>query len=119
MNIVFYVLLGLAAGILSGIFGIGGGIVLIPALIYFFGLSQHMAQGTTLALMIPPVGILAALTYYKQGYVNLTIAIFVCIGFLLGGYFGSKIAISISSVHLRKLFAALLFLTSLHMMFTK
>jgi uncharacterized membrane protein YfcA len=70
----FYVLLGLVAGVLSGLIGIGGGVIIVPALIFLFGLSQHEAQGTTLALLIPPVGILAAWTYYKQGYVNLEIA---------------------------------------------
>lgn len=69
-----YILLGLVAGILSGLIGIGGGIIIIPVLVFIFGFSQHMAQGTTLALLVPPIGILAALMYYKQGYVDVKVA---------------------------------------------
>jgi hypothetical protein len=83
-----YVLLGLVAGVLSGIIGIGGGVIIVPVLVFLFGLSQHQAQGTTLALLVPPIGILAAWTYYKAGYVNLEIAAFVCVGFVLGGITG-------------------------------
>ena len=81
MNISLYLLLGLVAGILSGLIGIGGGTIIVPALIFLFGFSQHLAQGTTLALLVPPIGILAAWTYYKQGYVDLHIAALICLGF--------------------------------------
>ena len=114
-----YILLGLFAGTLSGLIGIGGGIIIIPALILLFGLSQHQAQGTTLALMVPPVGILAAWTYYKQGYVDLPIAAFICIGFLLGGLIGAKIAITLSNVVLEKIFGVSLLLISIKMIFFK
>ena len=77
-----FVVLGLAAGVLSGLFGIGGGLLIIPVLIYFFGMSQHLAQGTTLALMIPPIGLFAAWAYYKQGNVHLAAAAFICLGFV-------------------------------------
>jgi uncharacterized membrane protein YfcA len=119
MNITGYLALGLAAGVLSGFFGIGGGIIIIPALIYFFGLSQHQAQGTTLALMVPPIGILAAWTYYKHGYVNLSIAAFVCLGFVVGGLLGSKVAVGISPVLLKRIFGIFLFVVSLQMIFKK
>ena len=76
-NILFYLFLGLLAGALSGLIGIGGGIIIVPALVFLFGLSQHHAQGTTLALLVPPIGILAAWTYYKQGDVDLKIAAFI------------------------------------------
>jgi uncharacterized protein len=69
--IILYVILGLAAGIFSGLIGIGGGIIIIPALVFLFGFSQHQAQGTTLALLVPPIGLLAAWMYYTQGYVNM------------------------------------------------
>ena len=82
-------LLGLAAGALSGLIGIGGGVIIVPALILLSGLSQHQAQGTTLALLIPPVGILAVWTYYKQGFVNLEIAA-TCVWVSLGGFFRSQ-----------------------------
>lgn len=112
-------LLGLVAGILSGLIGIGGGVIIVPALIFLFGLSQHQAQGTTLALLVPPIGILAAWTYYQQGYVNLEIAAFVCLGFFLGGLVGAKIATNLSSVVLEKVFGIALLLIALKMIFTK
>ncbi len=88
------------------------------ALLYIlFGLSQHQAQGTTLALMVPPVGILAAWTYYKNGYVDLPIAAFICIGFLFGGFIGAKMAITLSNVVLEKIFGIALLLISIKMVF--
>ncbi len=119
INIIIYVLLGLTAGVISGLIGIGGGVVIVPALIYLFGLSQHQAQGTTLALLVPPIGLLAAWTYYRQGYVNLTIALFVCMGFFVGGLLGARIATGLSNEILRKVFGVALLLIGLHMVFTK
>ena len=87
MNIAAYLLTGLIAGAASGFFGIGGGIILVPIMVLIFGLTQHQAQGTTLALMIPPIGILAALKYYHAGNVNLKMAAFICLGFLGLGFF--------------------------------
>jgi uncharacterized membrane protein YfcA len=118
-NTVLYVLLGLAAGALSGLIGIGGGVIIVPALILFFGLSQHEAQGTTLALLIPPVGILAVWTYYKQGYVNLGIAGYMCVGFLVGSFLGAKMATNISNVVLEKIFGVALLLIAVKMLLTK
>lgn len=118
-NILLYVLLGLTAGVLSGLIGIGGGVIIVPALIIFFGLSQHQAQGTTLALLIPPVGILAAWTYYKQGYVNLEIAGFMCIGFLVGSFLGAKMATTLSNIVLERIFGVALLLIAFKMLFTK
>lgn len=117
MTVLLYSLLGIVAGTLSGLIGIGGGIIIIPALIFLFGLSQQEAQGTTLALMIPPIGLLAALQYYQQGYVNLKIAAFICIGFFLGGWLGAKFATSLSTVVLEKIFGASLLLISLKILF--
>ncbi len=117
--IILYILVGLTAGILSGLMGIGGGIIIIPALVYIFGLTQQNAQGTTLALMVPPIGLLAAWTYYKQGQVNIPIAIFVCIGFFAGGFFGAKLALHLSNQILQKMFGALLLAVSLKMLFFK
>ncbi len=77
MNILCYLILGSVAGALSGALGIGGGIIIVPSLVLLFGLSQHTAQGTTLALMVPPIGLLAAWTYYKQGFVDIKIAAFI------------------------------------------
>ena len=118
-NILLYLLLGLVAGILSGLIGIGGATIVIPALVLMFGLSQHMAQGTTLALMVPPIGILAAWTYYQKGLVDLKIAGFVCLGFLLGGLIGAKLAIGIPEQILKKMFGIFLLSVSLRMIFFK
>jgi len=119
VNISLYIVLGLAAGVLSGLLGIGGGVIIIPALILLFGLSQQQAQGTTLALMVPPIGILAAWVYYKQGYVDLKIAAFVCLGFLIGGFFGAKLATALPTSILQKVFGMALLLTAIYMIFRK
>ena len=119
MIIFLYLLIGVIAGISGGLFGIGGGLIIIPALIYFCHLTQHQAQGTTLAIMIPPIGILAAWVYYKNGHVDLKIAAFVCIGFIIGGFFGAKAAQLFSNDLLRKLFGILMLLASLDMIFSK
>ena len=116
-DIVLYLFLGLVAGVFSGLIGVGGGIIIVPALILLFGMSQHQAQGTTLALLVPPIGLLAAWTYYKQGYVDLRIAAFICIGFFLGGFLGAKLATGLSSQVLEKVFGIALLLISLKMIF--
>lgn len=114
-----YMILGLVAGTLSGLIGIGGGVIIVPALVFLFGLSQHEAQGTTLALLVPPIGILAAWTYYKQGFVDLKIVAFICMGFFLGGLFGAKMATSLSNIQLERIFGVALLLISLKMIFTR
>jgi uncharacterized membrane protein YfcA len=119
VNVFLYLFLGLAAGFLSGLIGIGGGIIIIPALVFLFGLSQHQAQGTTLALMVPPIGILAAWTYYSKGFVDLKIAAFICLGFLFGGLFGARLASGLSSDVLEKVFGVALLLIALKMIFSK
>jgi uncharacterized membrane protein YfcA len=123
MNIVVYVagllFLGLLAGILSGLLGIGGGILIIPALVFVVGLTQRQAQGTTLALMVPPIGLLAAWTYYKQGHVDLKIAGLICLGFFFGGLLGAKLAGVVSATLLKKLFGVALLITALKMILAK
>ncbi len=119
MNIFLCLIVGLVAGALSGLLGIGGGIILVPALVFLFGLSQHQAQGTTLALMVPPIGLLAAWTYYKAGFVDLKIAAFICIGFFIGGLLGAKCVIGMNETHLRRLFGVVFLLISLKMILTK
>lgn len=117
MVLVGYILLGIVAGLLSGLVGIGGGIIIIPALVFLFGLTQQQAQGTTLALLVPPIGFLAAFTYYKQGHVDLKIAAFICIGFLLGTLPGAKLANVINSELLRRAFGIFLLMISAKMIF--
>ena len=119
MNTLSFIVLGLVIGILSGIVGVGGGIILIPALVYFYGFSQHMAQGTSTAMLLPPIGILAAYTYYKHGYVDIRATALLCTGFVLGGLFGAKIAVYLSNDVLKRGFGILLMLISLRMIFGK
>ncbi|MFA5976269.1 MAG: sulfite exporter TauE/SafE family protein [Elusimicrobiota bacterium] len=114
-----YLLLGGVAGIASGLIGIGGGILIVPALTYFFHFTQHRAQGTTLALMIPPIGILAAWTYYKNGNVDLRAAVIICAGFIVGGWLGGKLAARLSELWLQRLFGGLLMLAGLRMLLAK
>lgn len=114
-----FIILGLVAGVLSGLIGIGGGIIIVPALVFLFGFTQHSAQGTTIALMVPPIGILAAWAYYTRGMVDLKAAAIICAGFLLGGYFGAKLAVSLPRYYLEKLFGIALLLISLRMLFSK
>jgi len=118
MGVFNYLILGLVTGIFSGLIGIGGAIIIIPSLVLLFGLSQHTAQGTTLALMVPPIGLLAAWTYYKQGFVDFKIAGLICLGFFFGGLVGAKFATDIPDDVLRKIFGVILFIASLKMIFT-
>jgi uncharacterized protein len=119
MNHIFYIILGLVAGVCGGMFGLGGGAILIPALVYLFGLTQHQAQGTTLAALVPPIGLLAALRYYYSGNVKLNIAAFICIGFFVGGLLGAQLVQNFSDPLLKKMFGIFMLLVSLQMIFTK
>jgi uncharacterized membrane protein YfcA len=118
-NAFLFIFTGLLAGLLSGLIGIGGGTIIIPILVIFFGLSQKMAQGTTLALLVPPIGILAAWIYYKEGFVNLPIAALICVGFVFGGLIGAKFAINLSNQTLERIFGIALLIISLKMIFAK
>jgi len=116
-TIILYVALGILAGISSGFFGIGGAVIIIPALVLLGGFTQHQAQGTTLALMIPPIGLLAAMKYYHHGNINVKAALFICAGFVLGGLLGAKFAMPIPEHILKKAFACFLMIVSLKMLF--
>lgn len=119
MNCFLYILLGIAAGVLGGMFGIGGGTILIPALVFFFGLTQHQAQGTTLAIMVPPIGLLAALKYYYNGNVKLGMAGFICLGFFFGGLIGASLIQKMPDIYLKRLFGVFLLFISLRMIISK
>ena len=119
LNTLLYVLLGLAAGAYGGMLGLGGGTIIVPALIYIFKMSQHQAQGTALAMMIPPIGILAAWTYYQQGNVNIKIAAFLCAGFIIGAMLGAKVANAFPAELLRRIFGVALLVIALRMVFCK
>jgi len=111
--------IGIITGILSGMLGIGGAIIMVPALVFLMGFSQHMAQGTSLAVMLPPIGIIAAYNYWKAGQVNLKFAIILVLAFLIGSYFGSKIALALPQPVLRKIFGILLLLVAAKMLLSK
>jgi uncharacterized protein len=116
-TVVIVVLIGLAAGMLSGLVGVGGGIIIVPALVYFLGFNQHQAMGTSLGILLLPAGILAVLNYYKNGFIDIKVVIVLFIGFILGGYFGSKISLSLNQEVLRKIFAIMLMITAVKMLF--
>ena len=106
MNPPLFVLIGigLVAGVLSGVFGIGGGVVIVPALIYLAGFRQHMATGTSLAVLLPPVGIAAVLEYYRHGNVNLYAALIIAVTLTIGGWFGAIVANRLAGPYLRLAF---------------
>jgi len=112
MTILVIVLLGLFVGVLVGLLGIGGGVVLVPAMVYLLGYDQHLAQGTSLFILLPPIGLGALREYWKNGQVDLRAGIYCAIGFLLGGYVGGKIAVPMDSRHLRGIFGFFLILSA-------
>jgi uncharacterized protein len=111
--------IGLVAGVLGGVVGIGGGIIMIPALSLILGYNQHAAQGTTLAAMVPPIGILAAYVYYQKGFVNIPLAACIALGFLAGGMLGANIAVSIDETTMRRIFGGLMLIMSVYFIFGK
>ena len=118
-TIIVLIIIGLLAGVLSGVVGIGGGLLMIPMMMIFLGLNQHQAQGTSLAVMLPPIGILAALNYYKAGYVEWKYALIIATTFIIGGYFGAKFAVSVSPTFLKKIFGMVLLVAAVKMIFGK
>lgn len=116
-TIIVIILTGLAAGMLGGMVGVGGGIIIVPALVYFLAFSQHQAQGTSLALMLFPVGILGVLNYYKRGYVDFRYAGLLAIGFVLGSYLGSKFSLSLPEANIKKVFAVIMIIVAIKMLF--
>lgn len=113
------IVIGLITGALSGMLGIGGAVIMIPALVFLLGYSQQSAQGTSLAVMLPPIGIFAAYNYYKAGHVDIKIALILAAAFIAGSYFGSKFALTLPQALLKKLFAVLLLLVAARMLFSK
>jgi uncharacterized membrane protein YfcA len=116
-TILILVFIGIAAGMMAGLIGVGGGIIIVPSLVYFLSFSQKSAQGTSLGLLLLPVGILAVLQYYKQGYVDIKIVGILALGFLAGSYFGSKIALSLPQETVKKIFAIILLMIGFKMLF--
>jgi uncharacterized membrane protein YfcA len=118
-SILLLILIGLVAGSLGGMIGLGGGIILIPALILIMKLDQQTAQGTSIAVMLPPIGLFAVYNYYKAGYVNTKYAMIIAAAFMVGGYFGSLLALKLSPDIMRKAFSVLLVIIAIKMFFTE
>jgi uncharacterized protein len=112
-------LVGVVVGLVSGVVGIGGGVLFIPALVWLFGMNQHKAQGTSLGALLAPVGIFAFYEYYRKGNADLRIALLLAAGFVIGGYFGAVGAQYISEIWLRRIFAIMLVIVGARMFFTK
>lgn len=117
--IVSLIIIGLLAGVFSGFMGVGGGVIMIPLMIVLLGFSQHEAQGTSLAVLAIPVTFLAAYNYYGEGYVNWKFALIIGLSFVVGGYFGSKFAISINQALMKKIFSVILLIIAIKMFFGK
>ena len=113
------VAIGILTGVMAGMLGIGGAIIMVPALVFIMGFSQQMAQGTSLAVMLPPIGIIAAYNYWKAGQVNLKFALILAAAFIIGSYFGSKLALSLPQALLKKIFGILLLLVAARMLLNK
>ena len=115
MSAALYVLLGLFAGAFAGLFGVGGGLVMIPALTMLFKMTQHQAQGTSLAVLLMPVGIFAVWKYWQSGQVNLPVAGLICVGFVFGGLLGAHLAQGLSDLTMKRLFGCFLLIVALKM----
>jgi len=118
-DLISILLIGLAAGFLSGSMGIGGAIIVVPSLVFIMGLTMQQAQGTSLALMTIPVMFVATFNYYRSGNVNLKYAAIMACTFVIGGYFGSKLSIHMPEAIMRKIFGVLIILIALKMIFSK
>ena len=109
--------LGVIAGVLSSMVGIGGGIVIVPALVFIFAMSQKTAQGTSLAMLLPPIGLLAVLNYYKSGFIDFKVAGILIVAFIAGSFFGSKLALNLDDAILKRIFGVFLLLLAVKYLF--
>lgn len=109
--------IGLIAGFMSSLVGIGGGIIIVPALVMIFGLSQKMAQGTSLAMLSLPVAFIGAFNYYKEGEVNWKLALMLALTFVIGGFLGSKVALDLSTNVIKKVFAVFMIVVAIKYLF--
>ena len=116
-QIFILILIGLGAGVLSGMFGIGGGVLIVPALVFFLNMTQHQAQGTSIGLMLLPIGILAAMNYYKSGNLDIKAGLIIAAAFVIGGFFGSKISLGLDQLTIKRLFGVLLICVAVKMIF--
>ena len=114
-----FITLGLAAGALSGLIGIGGGVIIVPSLVFLFHFTQHRAEGTTLAMLIPPVGILAVMPYFRNGFVDVRVAALICLGFVFGGWAGGHFANTLQPATLQRVFGGVLLVIAARMLFQR
>lgn len=118
-TLLILIFVGITAGVVAGSLGVGGGIIIVPALVYIFHFSQHQAQGTSLGVLLFPIGLLAVINYHKQGFINYRFVLILVITFVLGGYLGSLISINLPEKTLRKVFGILMLIAGLKMVFEK
>lgn len=116
-NIILLLVVGLLAGVLSGMVGIGGGLVIVPALVFLFGFNQKMAQGTSLAMLSMPVALIGAYNYHKQGYADWKTALLLAASFVIGGYLGSKITLAMDMSVVKKIFAVFMMVIAIKYLF--
>ncbi|CAN5896703.1 sulfite exporter TauE/SafE family protein [soil metagenome] len=116
-TIMILILVGIAAGMLSGLVGVGGGIIIVPALVFFLAFSQKMAQGTSLGILLLPIGILGVIQYYKQGYIDWKVVMVISLAFLVGSYYGSRIALRLPQETIKKIFAVFMLLIAIKLLF--
>lgn len=119
MNNLLITIIGAAAGILSGLIGIGGGVLMVPAMTLILGFSQHLSQGTSLAAMLPPISILAVIEYYRNGYVNIPVAVILSLSFIAGGLLGAKLSIAVDDIMLKRIFGFVMLFFAAKMIFAK
>jgi uncharacterized membrane protein YfcA len=117
-TILILIFIGMAAGVLSGFVGVGGGIVIVPALVYMLSMSQHEAQGTSLFILLLPIGFLAVYNYYKAGSINFGYGTVIAIAFVLGGYFGSKLALRMNPNMVKLIFGILMIIISFKLVYS-
>src|SRR6185369_14130584 len=113
-----FIILGLAVGALSGVLGLGGGIFLVPALIFLFHFTPHEAQGTSLAVLIPPIGLFAALEYSRKGLIDFSVVGLICVGFVFGAYAGAFYVDRIPVPLMRRVFGFFMFFVAIQLVFT-
>lgn len=118
-QIIILCLIGIFAGIVGGTLGVGGGIIIVPALVFIFGFTQHHAQGTSLAVLLFPIGILAVLNYAREGYVNYKVALVLILTFVIGSYLGSVLSINLPGKLLKRIFGVLMMIAAIKMIIGK
>jgi uncharacterized membrane protein YfcA len=116
-ELLILIAIGILAGFVSGSLGVGGGIVIVPGLVFFLGLSQHEAQGVSLGMMLAPIGLVAFINYYKAGYINIKYSLFLLAVFFIGSYLGSRMAIQLPAATLKKIFGFLMLIAGVRMIF--